>query len=122
MKWRVERIVNGVTIKASQAFENYEDAEKYLNGFLKAKEMIPDDSFDKSQLKIVKADPTISDEQFVALTFGTMVLGMGLAYLIGKECAFRIATNNAAANLNAILAQMPAESAKEFVRAFKSIM
>lgn len=116
MKWRIEQIVNDVTVSASQDFESYEAAEKYLNEFAERMGREFDD------LKIVKVTPTINDEQLVALTFGTIVLGMGLAYLIGKECAFRIATNNATANLNAILAQMPAESAKEFIRAFKSIM
>lgn len=119
MKWRVEQIVNGTTIDSSTIFESYEDAEKYLNSFIKIKDMVDGRSFDKPQLRIVRADSDISDSQVAMLTFGTIFLGMGLAYLIGKECAFRIATKNATANLNAVLAQMPAESAKEFVRAFK---
>lgn len=122
MKWRIEQIINNETVGVSQDFESYEGAEKYLNSFVKIKEKVSADSFDESQFKIVKVGPTISDEQLAALTFGTIVLGMCLAYLIGKECAFRIAANNATANLNAILAQMPAESAKEFIRAFKSFM
>ena len=122
MKWRIEQIINNETVGVSQDFESYEGAEKYLNSFVKIKEKVSADSFDESQFKIVKVHPAISDEQLAALTFGTIVLGMGLAYLIGKECAFRLATHNATANLNAILAQMPAESAKEFVRAFKSVM
>ena len=122
MKWRVEQIVNNETVGVSQDFESYKDAERYLDGYIKTMETLYADTFDRSQFKIVKVNSTINDEQLVALTFGTIVLGMGLAYFIGKECAFRIATNNATANLNAILTQMPAESAKEFVRAFKSIM
>ncbi len=121
MKWRVEQIVNGTTIDSSKDFESYEDAEKYLLAFIKIEKMVHDDSFDESQFRVVKVESDISDGQIAMLTFGTIVLGMGLAYLIGKECAFRIASKNATANLNAILAQMPVESAKDFVRAFKSI-
>lgn len=91
MKWRVERIVNNVIIHASQDFESYEDAERYLDGFIKTLETLHVDPFDGSQFKIVKVDPVISDEQLAVLTFGTIVLGMGLAYLIGKEFSFRIA-------------------------------
>lgn len=122
MKWRVEQIVNNETVGVSQDFESYKDAERYLDGYIKTMETLYADSFDRSQFKIVKVNPTISDEQIVALTFGTIVLGMGLAYLIGKECAFQIASNNVTKNLNAVLAQMPAESAKEFVRALKNVM
>lgn len=116
MKWRIEQIVNGVAVGASQDFESYEAAEKYLNEFFERMGREFDD------LKIVEVNPTISNEQLAALTFGTIVLGMGLAYLIGKECAFQIASNNVTKNLNAVLAQMPAESAKEFVRALKNVM
>ena len=118
MKWRVEQIVNGTTIDSSTDFESYEDAEKYLLAFIKTKKMVYDDSFDESQLRIVRVAPTISDEQVVILTFGTIFLGMGLAYLIGKECAFRIASKNANTILNATLAKMPVE----FANAFKSLM
>ena len=121
MKWRVEQIVNGTTIDSSKDFESYEDAEKYLLAFIKIEKMVHDDSFDESQFRVIKVESDISDGQIAMLTFGTIVLGMGLAYLIGKECAFRIASKNATANLNTILAQMPVESAKDFVRAFKSI-
>ena len=122
MKWRVKRIANNETVSVSQDFESYKDAERYLDGYIKTMETLYADSFDRSQFKIVKVNPTISDEQIVVLTFGTIVLGMGLAYLIGKECAFQIASNNVTKNLNAVLAQMPAESAKEFVRALKNVM
>lgn len=122
MKWRIEQIINNETVGVSQDFESYEGAEKYLNSFVKIKEKVSADSFDESQFKIVKVDPTISDEQLTALTFGTIVLGMGLAYLIGKECAFRIAAKNVSTGLNAILAKMSTESAKEFVNVCKSFM
>ncbi len=122
MKWRVEQIVNGTTIDSSADFESYEDAERYLLAFVKAKRLVYDDLFDESQLRVVKVDSDISDSQVAMLTFGTIVLGMGLAYLIGKECAFRIAAKNGAANLNAILVKMSTESAKEFVNVYKSFM
>lgn len=122
MKWRVEQIVNGMTIDSSKDFESYEDAEKYLLDFIKIKKMVHDDFFDESQLRVVRADSDISDGQIAILTFGTIFLGMGLAYLIGKECAFRIAAKNGTANLNAILAKMSTESAKEFVNVYKSLM
>lgn len=122
MKWRVEQIVNGTTIDSSKDFKSYEDAEKYLLAFIKIEKMIHDDSFDESQFRVVKVESDISDGQIAMLTFGTIVLGMGLAYLIGKECAFRIAAKNGAANLNAILAKMSTESAKEFVNVYKSFM
>lgn len=122
MKWRVEQIVNGKTIDYSTDFESYEDAERYLLAFIKAKKLVYDDYFDESQLRIVRADSDISDGQIAMLTFGTIVLGMGLAYFIGKECAFRIAAKNGAANLNAILAKMSTESAKEFVNVYKNFM
>lgn len=122
MKWRVEQIVNGKTIDYSTDFESYEDAERYLLAFIKAKKLVYDEYFDESQLRIVKVESDISDGQIAMLTFGTIVLGMGLAYFIGKERAFRIAAKNGAANLNAILAKMSTESAKEFVNVCKSFM
>ncbi len=122
MKWRVEQIVNGKTVDYSTDFESYEDAEKYLLAFVKVKRLVYDDLFDESQLRVVKVDSDISDSQVAMLTFGTIVLGMGLAYLIGKECAFRIAAKNVNTGLNAILAKMSTESAKEFVNVCKSFM
>ena len=122
MKWRIEQIVNGATIDTSRDFESYEAAEEYRNSFIKIKEMVDGRSVDKSQFRIVRADSDISDSQVAMLTFGTIFLGMGLAYFIGKECAFRIASKNANTILNAILAKMSTESAKEFVNACKSFM
>lgn len=61
-------------------------------------------------------------EQIAALTFGAIIFGMELAYCIGKEYAFQIATKNGVENLNTILATMSPESAKEFIDTFKSVM
>ena len=120
MKYYVEQIIDGKVIDISQG---YKVAEEFLKAFIGTKKMVFNEDLDESQFRIVEKSDSVTDEKikYIMLVCGACVAGMTLTYVLGWRRAMKFADRNTIANLNMILAKMPIESAKEFVRVYKTL-